>query len=70
MSMPSRSRARPAKPRERIAASGPDHQYRAIAGQWYEVWWGVVKRDGSQLRAILRKRQLGYQQLRSLGMRD
>jgi hypothetical protein len=65
-----RPAVRPERPRDHIAASGPDHDYRLLAGQWYEVWWGVVEQDGAAQRAILRKRQLGYQELRALGLRD
>ena len=47
-----------------------DHEYRKLAGQWYEVWWGTVNQDGTMVRTIIRKRQLGYKELRSLGLRD
>jgi hypothetical protein len=67
---PSRKRRAPPKPHESLPASGPDHEYRDLAGQWYEVWWGTIEQGGTTVRAIVRKRQLGYKELRNLGLRD
>lgn len=55
---------------DRLPASGPDHEYRDVGGQWYEVWWGSVNQNGTWIRAIVQKRQLGYKELRKLGLRD
>lgn len=60
----------PPPPPDHLPATGPDHEYRELAGQWYEVWWGTANQDGTIVRAITRKRQLGYKELRSLGLRD
>lgn len=60
----------PRTPKDKLPASGPDHEYRDLGGQWYEVWWGSVNQDGTWVRAIVRKRQLGYKELRKLGLRD
>jgi hypothetical protein len=65
-----REQVEPEKPPDHLAASGPDHEYRELAGQWYEVWWGTINQDGTWVRAIVRKRQLGYKELRKLGLRD
>lgn len=62
--------AAPPPPPDHLPASGPDHDYRKLAGQWYEAWWGTVNQNGTWVRAIVRKRQLGYKELRSLGLRD
>lgn len=62
--------AAPPPPPDHLPATGPDHEYRELAGQWYEVWWGTVDQGGTAVRAITRKRQLGYKELRSLGLRD
>lgn len=58
------------KPPEHLPATGPDHEYRDLAGQWYEVWWGTINQNGTWVRAIVQKRQLGYKELRKLGLRD
>lgn len=55
---------------DHLPATGPDHEYRDLGGQWYEVWWGSLNQDGTWVRAIVRKRQLGYKELRGLGLRD
>ena len=57
-------------PLDCLPASGPDHEYRQLGGQWYEVWWGMVQQNTTWVRAIVRKRQLGYKELRNLGLRD
>jgi hypothetical protein len=59
-----------AKPPDHLPATSDDHEYRDLGGQWYEVWWGTINQDGSWVRAIVRKRQLGYKELRGLGLRD
>lgn len=59
----------PKKP-DTLPATGPDHEYRDLGGQWYEVWWGTINQDGTWVRAIVQKRQLGYKELRNLGLRD
>lgn len=58
------------KPLDHLPATGPDNEYRELGGQWYEVWWGSVNQDGTWVRAIVRKRQLGYKELCGLGLRD
>ena len=58
------------KPADHLPATGPDHEYRDLAGQWYEIWWGSVNQNGTWVRAIVQKRQLGYKELRTLGLRD
>ena len=60
----------PPPPPDHLPGTGPDHEYRELAGQWYEVWWGTINQDGTMVRAITRKRQLGYKELRTLGLRD
>lgn len=55
-------------PRERLPGSGADHDHRRIAGQWYEVWWTRDQQTGKPV--IERKRQLGWKELRDLGLRD
>jgi hypothetical protein len=50
---------------DRIPASGPDHEYRLIAGQWYECHWG---RNGEDERVIIRKRQIARREKRVLGV--
>lgn len=65
-----RDQVEPEKPPDHLAASGPDHEYRQLAGQWYEVWWSTINQDGTWVRAIVQKRQLGYKELRKLGLRD
>lgn len=64
-----RRRRRPDPPRqaESLPGSGPDHDHRLIAGQWYEAWWGADPLTGA--RMILRKRQLNRRELRNLGLR-
>jgi uncharacterized C2H2 Zn-finger protein len=57
-------------PPDHLPASGPDHEYRDLNGQWFEVWWGKVMQGGTVVRAITRKRQLSYKELRDLGLRD
>ncbi len=61
---------RPQDPPDSLPATGPDHEYRQLGAQWYEVWWGTINQDGTWVRAIVRKRQLGYKELRDLGLRD
>jgi hypothetical protein len=58
------------KPPDHLPATGPDHEYRDLNGQWYEVWWGTINQDGTCIRAIVQKRQLSYKELRKLGLRD
>lgn len=67
-----RRRARKTRPSppDHLPATGPDHEYRELSGQWYEVWWGAIVQGGGAVRAITRKRQLGYKELRTLGLRD
>lgn len=65
-----RDQVEPEKPPDHLAANGPDHEYRELAGQWYEVWWGTINQNGTWIRAIVQKRQLGYKELRKLGLRD
>ena len=55
---------------DHLPATSDDHEYRDLAGQWYEVWWSTINQDGTCVRAIVRKRQLGYKELRKLGLRD
>lgn len=55
--------------RDSLPADGPDHEFRDLAGQWYEVWWGMVNQHGTLMRTIVRKRQLGHKELRTLGLR-
>lgn len=62
-----RQRPEPAKPVERLPGPEPDHDYRLLAGQWYEVWWVVDPPTGEHV--IARKRQLGRRELRDLGLR-
>ena len=59
--------AEPAAPRDHLPGPEPDHDYRLLAGQWYEVWWGADPATGA--RQIVRKRQLGRRELRDLGLR-
>lgn len=58
------------KPPDHLPATSDDHEYRDLNGQWYEVWWGTINQDGTWVRAIVQKRQLGYKELRKLGLRD
>lgn len=58
------------KPPDHLPATSDDHEYRDLGGQWYEVWWGSVNQNGAWVRAIVQKRQLGYKELRKLGLRD
>ena len=67
---PQRTMRRVDEPMDNLPATGPDHEYRALGGQWYEVWWDTTTRDGEPVRFIARKRQLGYKELRRLGLRD
>lgn len=53
-----------------VSGSSADHEYRRLGEQWYEVWWGSIFQDGTWVRAIVQKRQLGYKELRKLGLRD
>ncbi|MBN8526402.1 MAG: hypothetical protein J0M02_13795, partial [Planctomycetes bacterium] len=64
-----RPRRQPSMPQtvEHLPGSGPDHDHRLIAGQWYEAWWGSDPATGA--RTILRKRQLSRRELRDLGLR-
>lgn len=55
---------------DHLPATSDGHEYRELGGQWYEVWWGTINQDGTWVRAIVRKRQLGYKELRGLGLRD
>jgi hypothetical protein len=55
---------------DHLPATSDDHEYRDLNGQWYEVWWGTINQDGTWVRAIVRKRQLGYKELRKLSLRD
>lgn len=57
----------PAEPIDRIPGSETDQDYRLIAGQWYQVWWGRDDQTGQPI--ILRKRQLSRRSLRDLGLR-
>lgn len=57
-------------PVDHLPASGEDHEYRDLGGQWYEVWWQTTTKDDKPVRFIARKRQLGYKELRKLGLRD
>lgn len=54
-------------PVDHLPGSGPNHDHRLIAGQWYEAWWGTDPATGA--RIILRKRQLSRRELRDLGLR-
>lgn len=63
-----RSRRPPSSPPvDHLPGSGPDHDHRLIAGQWYEAWWGVD--PATRVRIIVRKRQLSRRELRDLGLR-
>ncbi|HEX3132942.1 MAG TPA: hypothetical protein VHX44_05085 [Planctomycetota bacterium] len=64
-----RTEGRPA-PADHLPGSDQDHEFRQLCGQWYEVWWGTIDQGGTAVRAIVRKRQLGYKELRNLGLRD
>jgi hypothetical protein len=57
----------PAKPIDRLPGPEPDHDYRLLAGQWYEAWRAVHPSTGE--RGIARKRQLSRRELRDLGLR-
>ncbi len=63
-------RVMPEKPPDHLPATSEDHEYRDLGGQWYEVWWGTINQNGTWVRAIVQKRQLGYKELRKLGLRD
>jgi hypothetical protein len=68
-----RQRTRQAAPVGRpdhLPATGDDHEYRELGGQWYEVRWTTTTQDGKPIRFISYKRQLGYKELRKLGLRD
>lgn len=53
---------------DHLPGSSSDHDFRLIAGQWYEAWWG---RDPVTAKpVILRKRQLNRRELRDLGLRS
>jgi len=57
----------PRKTADRLPGPTSDHDYRNLAGQWYEVWWG---RDALTNKPIIdHKRQLNRCELRDLGIR-
>ncbi len=64
-----RTRAEPVAAPTSLPASGPEHDYQLLAGQWYEAWWGRCPLQPCK-RIILRKRQLARRELRDLGLRD
>jgi hypothetical protein len=57
-------------PKTCLPGTSPDHDYRSLAGQWYEVWWGSLEQNGALIRGIVRKRQLSRRELRDLGLRS
>jgi hypothetical protein len=46
----------------------PGHDYRLLAGQWYEVWWGVDAAVNPPAAIIVRKRGISRREKRDLGL--